>query len=43
LPRVGHPLRAGLFLKWLTGTPISALADGSETRLARTARLVTSR
>ena len=43
LPRVGDPLRAGLFLKWLTETPISALADGSETRLASTARLVTSR
>ena len=27
LPRVGHPLRAGLFSKWLTGA-IRAFADG---------------
>jgi hypothetical protein len=40
LPRVGDPLRAGLFLKWLSGRQISAPSPTvSETPLARTARL----
>jgi hypothetical protein len=28
LPRVGHPLRAGLFLKWLTGRQSARLPPG---------------